>query len=115
MNGESYYIDSLGTTPLIRNDRTLLPIRAVVEAMGGRVEWEQSTKTVTLHNDGKTLKLRINQWYMWDQMGVIPIDTPPAIIGDRTMVPLRAVVEYFGAKVHWDNVDRMATIIYTES
>ena len=78
------------------------------------MEWDHATRTVSLHKDGKILYLRIDQNYMWDGEGNIPIDTAPTIIGDRTMVPLRAPLEYFGATVHWDHEARMATITYIQ-
>lgn len=48
VNGSEVNIDAEGTVPVIQNDRTLLPVRAVVEAMGGEVGWDDATNTVTL-------------------------------------------------------------------
>ncbi len=112
VDGVSYSIDSLGTTPLIVNNRTLLPIRAVIEAMGGTVAWDGSTKTVTLSAGGKELFLRIDSKAMWDAGEVYFLDTAPVIIGGRTMLPVRAVAEYFGATVSWDAGTKTTTIEY---
>lgn len=113
VNGEKKPIDAEGTTPQIVNDRTLLPIRAVMENMGGTVGWDGATSTVTLKKDGKTLYLRINTAYCWDDSGSnIPLDSPPIIVNNRTLLPIRAVAEYFGASVEWDGATRTATIRY---
>ena len=113
VNGEREPIDSQGTTPIILNDRTMLPIACVIRAMGGVVEWNGTEKTVIMGLDGKNLGIRINSNVMWDGYDTYYIDPAPTIIGGRTMVPLRAVVEYFGAAVHWDNAAKTVTIIYS--
>ena len=48
VNGEEKPIDEQGTAPVIINDRTLLPVRAVVEEIGGKVAWDSETQTVTI-------------------------------------------------------------------
>lgn len=50
VNGTEQNIDDNGTTPEIRSERTLVPIRAIIEAMGGTVAWEQETQTVQVYN-----------------------------------------------------------------
>ena len=45
--------------PVIRNDRTLVPIRIVTETLGGKVDWNGVTKEVTLHIDGKEIKMEV--------------------------------------------------------
>lgn len=112
VNGEKYPIDGSGTTPLILNDRTMLPIACVIRAMGGAVEWNGTEKTVIMGLAGKHLGIRIGSNVMWDGYTTYLIDPAPAIIGGRTMVPVRAVVEYFGADVQWDNATKTATITY---
>ena len=49
VNGIERSIDNEGTVPITMNERTLLPVCAVVEAMGGTVEWNGDTQTVTLN------------------------------------------------------------------
>ncbi|MBQ8264655.1 MAG: copper amine oxidase N-terminal domain-containing protein [Oscillospiraceae bacterium] len=112
VDGEKALIDAQGTKPIISGGRTLLPIRAVIEAMGGDVKWDGGSKTISLSLGEKTLNLRVDSSEMWDSEGTYTIDTAPVIVGGRTMVPLRAVVEYFGAKVAWEGAARTATITY---
>lgn len=112
VEGEKSLIDSLGTVPLILNGRTLLPIGAVIKAMGGSVSWDGGTKTVTLTVGDEELKLRIDKAYMWDSEGSYELDCAPVIIGGRTMIPVRSVVEYFGASVGWEASTETVTIKY---
>ncbi len=112
VNGEHRYIDAEGTTPIIYNNRTMLPIRAVVEAMGGEVGWNGEARIVSLTLGDKQLFLKIDSYLMWDDTAAYSLDTPPIIFNGRTLVPVRAVVEYFGAIVGWDNDTRTVTIDY---
>lgn len=113
VNDEKALIDALGTEPIILGGRTMLPIRAVIEAMGGSVAWDGSSRTISLSLGEKKLNLCVDSAEMWDSEGAYAIDTAPTIVGGRTMVPLRAVVEYFGAAVAWDGSTRTATITYS--
>ena len=75
-------------------DRTMVPIRVVIEALGGTADWDEATRTVTLTIDGKVLTMTIDQ--------VIPgFGAAPIIVNDRTYVPIRYVAEEVGAHVEW--------------
>lgn len=113
VNGERTFIDSLGTTPLIRDGRTLLPVRAVIEGMGGTVEWDGATRTVTLWVDGHSLNLTLDSKMVQDgRNDYYMLDVAPVSIGGRTMLPIRFIVEYFGGQVVWDGASRTVTIAY---
>ena len=60
VNGEEQPIDEQGTVPIVENGRTLLPVRAIIEAVGGSVEWnsEEKASAITYNND--TVKLVID-------------------------------------------------------
>ena len=110
VNGAERNIDNEGTAPVIINDRTLLPVRTVVEAMGGTVEWNADTQTVTLTRNSDTINLIIGSKtaYLNDNSEVI--DTAPIILNDRTMLPIRFIAENFGFTVDWDNENQTVTI-----
>ncbi len=60
IDGTEYEIDpGNGTVPIIENERTLLPVRAVVEAMGGAVAWDAQTQTTILAKDDNVILLDI--------------------------------------------------------
>lgn len=110
VNGIEHSIDNEGTVPIIINERTLLPVRAVVEAMGGTVEWNGDTQTVTLNRNSDTINLIIGSQtaYLNDKAEVI--DTAPTILNNRTMLPIRFIAENFGFTVNWDNEHQTVTI-----
>lgn len=95
------------TVPVIRNDRTLVPIRIVTETLGGKVDWNGVTKEVTLHIDGKEIKMTVGKTL--EKYGVAPV-----IIDGRTFVPVRFVADELGATVAWDNATKTVTITKIE-
>ncbi len=107
------YVD-FDQPPAIVNDRTLVPVRAIFEAMGISVDWNAETRTVTATRENTQIKLTIDSNVMKKVVdGVetsIEIDVPAMILSDRTMVPARAPMENFGASVHWDGATRTVII-----
>ena len=93
--------------PVIRNDRTLVPIRIVTETLGGKVDWNGATKEVTLNIDGKEIKMTIGKTL--EKYGVAPV-----IIDGRTFVPVRFVADELGATVAWDDATKTVTITKIE-
>lgn len=89
--------------PVIRNDRTLVPIRIITEALGGKVDWSGATKEVTLSINDKEIKMTIGK--MLEKYGVAPV-----IIDGRTFVPVRFVADELGAEVAWDEATKTVTI-----
>jgi N-acetylmuramoyl-L-alanine amidase len=90
--------------PIIENDRTLVPLRAIFEAVGAHVEWDGATNTVTAVRDGKKVVLTIGSKQPTVDGQIWPLDVPAKIVKDRTLAPLRFVGEAFGGKVEWDQV-----------
>ena len=89
--------------PVIRNDRTLVPIRVITEALGGQVAWNEAAKEVTLTVNGKEIKMTIGK--VLEKYGVAPV-----IIGGRTFVPVRFVADELGAVTTWDDAIKTVTI-----
>lgn len=87
--------------PIIENDRTLVPLRAIFEALGANVIWDDPTQTVTATKEGTEIKLTIGG-QTYKNGTPVTLDVPAKIINDRTMVPLRFVSEALGAKVNWN-------------
>ena len=96
--------------PVIVNDRTLVPLRAIFEALGAVVEWDAETRTVTARRGDDTLSLVIDTNIINKNGTAIEIDVPAQIIGDRTMVPVRAISESLGASVDWNANTRTVII-----
>ena len=101
VNGETRTLDS---PPVIKNNRTLLPIRAVVEALGGTVGWDATEKKVTISLSSTTIELWIGKSIAKVNGINTPIDATnpkvvPEIINGRTLLPLRFVAENLGCTV----------------
>jgi hypothetical protein len=117
VNGTPRAIDASGATPVIIAGRTLLPIRAVVEAIGGTIEWNAATRTVTIAAGVVTMGLTIGNRMATVNGTLLPIDPQnasvvPLIVGGRTMLPVRFVGEQLGGTVEWNAGTRTATLTF---
>ena len=95
VNGENPAFDS---EPIIRNDRLLVPMRVIFEALGADVSWEDSSKTASAVMDKTRLEITIGANELYKNGSKISLDTPAVIEKNRTLVPLRAVSEGLGAR-----------------
>ena len=121
VNGIQQEIDpGRGTKPVIivKWSRTVVPIRAIVEALGGTIEWDGTERKVTINFNGTIIELwidkpqaRVNGEMKWIDPN--NHDVKPIIINSRTMLPLRFVAENLGCTVQWDAATRTITITYT--
>ena len=96
--------------PQIINDRTMVPLRAIFEALGASVEWNQETKTVTSTKGDTTIKLTIDSNTMYVNDNAVTLDSPACVVNDRTLVPVRAISEAYKTKVDWNGDTRTVTI-----
>jgi hypothetical protein len=108
---------ALDSPPIIVESRTLVPIRAVVEALGGTVSWDAPTQTVTVGLEGTVLKLVIGKSSALVNGTSTPIDAAnakvvPLIISSRTMLPLRFIAENLGADVQWEASSQTITVTF---
>ncbi|MDO4301859.1 MAG: flavodoxin [Clostridia bacterium] len=110
VNGTNMPIDSDGTVPVIVNGRTLLPVRAVVETMGGTADWDEDTQAVTLNCGENKICLTINNTDAYLNDNINTLDTAPTIINNRTMLPIRFIAESFGYSVEWEQITQTTTI-----
>lgn len=97
--------------PQIINGRTLVPVRAIFEALGAEVEWNGEQQTVTASNGGTVVKMTIGVNTIDVNSETVVLDVPPQIINNRTLVPARAVAESFSADVSWDGEKRVVNIV----
>jgi len=114
INGTSKTLDS---PPVIKNGRTLVPIRAIIEALGGTVDWDATTKKATVTLGKKTIALWIGKSAATVNGVSTLIDSTnakvvPEIINSRTMLPLRFVTENLGCSVVWAATTKTITITY---
>lgn len=113
-NGITVTIDGSLVTfeqlPVIQDGRTLVPMRAIFEALGAAVEWNGDTRTVTSTKDNVVIEMTIDSPFMKVIDYTITLDVPPQIINDHTMVPVRAVSEALNCEVVWDGSTQTVNI-----
>ena len=88
--------------PIIENDRTLVPLRAIFEALEAEVSWDDETRTVTAKKGETNMELKIGDTTYKVNGEEKTLDVPAQIKNDRTIVPLRVVAESLGCSAQWD-------------
>ncbi|HEY3364121.1 MAG TPA: stalk domain-containing protein [Symbiobacteriaceae bacterium] len=96
--------------PVIANDRTLVPMRGLLEALGAKVAWDQSARMVTANLGSTEIKAVIGDPKATVNGRTVTLDVAPAIVADRTLVPLRFFAENLGMAVAWNGETRTITI-----
>ena len=104
---------TLDAAPVIKNDRTMLPVRFVAEAFGAVVAWDGETSTATITGaDGVVIRITIGAATAQVGDKTIALDSPAYIdpASNRTYLPVRVVAEALGAEVSWDGATSTATL-----
>ncbi len=96
--------------PTIINDRTLIPMRALLEALGADVTWDEATATATAENKTTKLVITENQRTVYVNDAPVELDVPAMIINGRFMIPVRFVSESLGADVEWKEKGQIVKI-----
>ena len=107
VDGQEVFFD---VPPQIIDGRTMVPIRAIFEAMGAEVSWSDETKTATSVRDGVTAQMTLDQTVMYVNGAPLYMDVSPVIVDSRILAPARYVAESFGATVVWDQESRCVNI-----
>ena len=106
---ENKYIYS-DVEPVIENGRTLVPMRAIFEALEANVSWDAETKTATGEKNGKVIKITQDSTLAIVGDKEVTLDVPAKIIDGRFVVPVRFVAESFGIPVDWDSLSKTVII-----
>ena len=96
--------------PVTENDRTLVPMRFIFEALGASVTWNDATSTATAVKGEDTIQIVVDNTVMLKNGRKITLDVPARLVRDRTLVPVRAVSEGMGARVNWNETLRQIVI-----
>ena len=98
------------TAPMLLQGHTLVPFRVIAEALHVHVAWDNSTRTVTAWNSKTKIQLQINNQTASINQNPVSLETPPVIINNRVLVPLRFFSEVFECQVDWDNNNKTVSI-----
>jgi beta-lactamase class A len=101
------------TSPLVKNNTVLVPLRFIAQAINAKINWDGSTNTATLIKSEKYVSLRTGVPTATVNGNNIALSTPAEIKNGRTMVPLRFISEALGATVLWDNNTKTVSINYS--
>lgn len=96
--------------PLIFNDSSVVPARAVFEKLGATVTWDAKKSQVKIILDDINVLMTINSQNVVLNGKTIKMPIPPKIVNSTTMIPVRFVAEAIGMKVEWKNSERIIKI-----
>ena len=111
VNGEDVVFDQPCITDK-ENFATLVPMRAVMEALGAKVSWNSVTNNSSIAIDGNRIVIYPNNNYMLINNKEINLTTPAIEFNSRLLLPIRKVIESIGGKVNWNEETKTVTITY---
>ncbi len=88
-------------TPVIENNRVLVPLRDIMEPLGYTVIWNEADHSIHLTDADSSIDFTINHSYATVNQEQVVLDAAPRIMDDITMVPLRFLADYSGASITW--------------
>lgn len=96
----------LSQSGVMLNGATLVPMRAIFEALGAEVKWEGATRTVTATKGSTEIRLSLGKTDAYINGALKVLSTPAASVDGTTMVPLRFIGEALGAEVKWEGASK---------
>jgi len=104
-DGEAKKIDpdNIKVCPVMKQNKTLLPLRFTTESLKAQVKWDEKTNTATITLNGKTVKIKTGSTKMFINGKEKKLEVPAMDIEGRLFVPVRAVAEAFDKKIFWDD------------
>ncbi|MBQ6531321.1 MAG: haloacid dehalogenase-like hydrolase, partial [Clostridia bacterium] len=110
VDGTELVISEEDTKPFVEDGRTLVPMRAIFEALGATVEWDDATKTVTGVSDSGSVEMQVGSDTIKINGNDVPVDVPAQIVDGRTVVPVRVISEGLNCDVDWSQETRTVII-----
>ncbi|WP_338135624.1 copper amine oxidase N-terminal domain-containing protein [Anoxybacillus flavithermus] len=89
------------TSPIMVNNRILVPFRAIAQSTGANVFWNANTKQMTVQKNKKVIFLTVQSSTATINDQTVTLDAPPIIYKGRTLVPIRFIAEALDANVQW--------------
>ncbi|MNQ73617.1 hypothetical protein D3C85_883540 [compost metagenome] len=110
VNGEQ---PALEVNPFIKDGSTLVPFRAISEALKAEVKWDAEERSVTVTRDGVSVKLFIDSTKALVDGKEVILEVPATIVEGNTVVPVRFISESLKATVKWED-ETKSVVIYEE-
>lgn len=113
-----HYLSDAGwadTKAAVRNDRTMVPVRALAELIGATVGYDGATRSVTMTRAGVTIVMTLDSTTAYRNGEAFEMDVAPCVIDERTYIPARYMAEFFGQTVEWDAAARVVRITENKS
>ncbi|HWI50851.1 MAG TPA: copper amine oxidase N-terminal domain-containing protein [Symbiobacteriaceae bacterium] len=101
---------ALNADAFIVAERTMVPLRAIFEALGATIEWNAETWTVTATKASKIIKLTVGEMTAYVDGKPETLAVAPVLINSRTFVPLRFISQALGSEIAWDQPTLTAQI-----
>lgn len=118
INNPTMYVNGMATSfgendtmPRLSGNETLLPIRGIMESLGGSVEWNEENKSATINYNGSTVVFTLGSNEVTVNGQSLTTDSAPEIINNRIMLPIRTVSDTLGLRLEWSEPTQTITII----
>lgn len=96
--------------PIVKNGRTLIPVRAIMDKFGAAIAWDEATSTVTITKDDTVIKLVIGSDVALVNGVEVKLDVPAEVSNNRTLVPIRFIAQTLKQKVEYDDASKTIII-----
>ncbi|MFD3261815.1 stalk domain-containing protein [Paenibacillus lentus] len=100
--------------PIIQEGTTLVPFRAISEALGIQVTWDAKSKSISaIKGTGANtvrVQLTLNSKKSSVNGAAVDLAAAPQAVGGHTLIPLSFFSQQFGAQVNWDQKTRTVSI-----
>ena len=111
VNGEEKKIDvDDNVVPIIKEGRTMLPARTIIEELDADIKFNEATREVLVKVEDIGMTLTIGKNEMEVQGEKKELDVAPVIENGRTLLPVRAITESIGMDVDWDESAQEITL-----
>lgn len=97
--------------PMLINNRTMVPVRAIFEALGATVTWDNDTQTAKGVLDDVIVEITIGSTILFKNGKPVELDSPAVIVSGRTLVPVRAIAESYDCDVTWYGETQVVEIL----
>lgn len=96
--------------PIISEDRTLIPIRGMLESLGAKVEWDHDNYSAIVIKNNTEVILPIGSEIAYVNDQPVNLDVPAQLLNGRTMIPLRFILDSFDIDITWDQDTRTVNV-----